>query len=108
MTMFIPSPAAGGGIVVGVGEEGFCGAGLADAAAVVGGEVAAGDARGVGGVRRGGFFDVLGQRREEPDDVAEAFLFVGLGHADDGAESVGGGIANGSCVGGWLDFGTGM
>src|ERR1700722_20576804 len=108
MTMFIASSAAGGEFVEEFAEEAFCDAGLAVAAAVVGGEVAAGDARGVGGVRRGGFFDVLGQRREEPDDVAEAFLFVGIGHADDGAESVGGGIANGSCVGGWLDFGTGM
>ena len=43
----------------------------------------------------GGFFDVFGERRKEPNDVAEALLFVRLGHADDGAESVGAGIVTG-------------
>ena len=106
MTMLIASSAEGGEFVEEFAEEAFCDAGLAAAAAVVGGEVAAGDASGVGGVRRGGFFDVLGQRRKQPDNVAEAFLLVGLGHADDGAESVGAGIIAGVSGDGGEDYGN--
>jgi len=68
-------------------EEGF-GVVIFAVAAVVGGEVAAGDAGGVRGVGSGGFFDVFRERREKADDMAEPLLFVWLGHADDGAESV--------------------
>ena len=104
--MLIASSAEGGAFVEEFAEEAFCDVGLAVAAAGVGAEVAAGDASGICGVRRGGFFDVFGQRREEPDDVAEAFLFVGLGHADDGAESVGAGIIAGVSGDGGEDYGN--
>src|SRR5580692_5302158 len=75
-------------------EEGF-GVVIFAVAAVVGGEVAAGDAGGVRGVGSGGFFDVFRERREKADDMAEPLLFVWLGHADDGAESVRAGIVAG-------------
>ena len=77
--------AESGELVEEFAEQGFGGAVFA-VAAVVGAEIAAGDARGVGRVRRGGLFDVFGKRCQETDDVAEAFLFIGLGHANDGTE----------------------
>jgi len=87
-------------------EEGFAGAVFA-VAATVGAEIAAGNARGVGGMRRGGVFDVFGERSQKTDDVAEAFLFVGFGHADDGAERVSLGIITGICRKGSEDDGHG-
>ncbi len=56
-------------------------------------------------MRRCGLLNVLGKRGEQTDDVAEAFLFIGLGHADDGAEGMGLGIVTGVCRKGREDDG---
>jgi len=57
--------------------------------------IAAEAAGGIWDALRAGGLQMFGQGREEADDVAEAFLLVWFGHADDCAERVGVGIVAG-------------
>lgn len=58
--MLVASSAGGGEFVQDFAEEGFVVVFFAVACVVVGGEIAAWDPCGIGGVGGGGFFDVFG------------------------------------------------
>lgn len=57
--------------------------------------IASGNASGIGGVGRDAVLQVLRQRSEKADDVAEALLLIRLGHADNRAARMGVGVVAG-------------